>query len=548
MNSPSLSFRSCLAVILLSLLLTGSLFAQGTVPKFLFVANYIDGTISVFRVQSLTGQLSEISGSPFSGGYAIQGLALTPDNKFLYSAGSAVTAFSVNQQSGVLTQIASYPLGSASGGVMVTPNGKFLYSTGDGLYGFSINSTTGTLTAVPRSPYDTSVSFTGSSATPTSQYLYASAVLPNNEVRAYSIQADGSLYYVPGSPYSNPNTPLGVAVEPSGRFAYVVNYGGGVSGYSIAGDGTLTSLPGSPYATGGNAPNTIAASANGKAIIVDNQAQNTTASLAIQSDGSLIVAGTPQPAGTSTRWVTVDPTNEFVYASATNSNTVSAYRLDPVSLALEPVPGLQWQTGSNPYALVVLAGARLPYCPLNTVEPSVTLCAPTTASPSPVRIVAGTTSASAVKSMTVLVDGAKTFVSAGTNAMDVYVNVAAGTHTLKVLGQNSKGQNFSLARSITVSGTDSSSCANRGIGPVVSICTPLGGSVTGTSIHVVGNSTGFNPIASTAVYLDGKEVYSVASGTANTYVSASPGSHHIMVQSTDSTGFSWSSTVYVTAQ
>ncbi len=82
MNSPSLSFRSCLAVILLSLLLTGSLFAQGTVPKFLYVANYIDGTISVFRVQSLTGQLSEISGSPFYGGYAIQGLALTPDNKF----------------------------------------------------------------------------------------------------------------------------------------------------------------------------------------------------------------------------------------------------------------------------------------------------------------------------------------------------------------------------------------------------------------------------------------------------------------------------------
>jgi hypothetical protein len=132
--------------------------------------------------------------------------------------------------------------------------------------------------------------------------------------------------------------------------------------------------------------------------------------------------------------------------------------------------------------------------------------------------------------------------------MDVYVDVPAGTHTLKVQAQNSKGQSFSLARSITVSGTDSSSCANRGIGPVVSICTPLGGSVTGTSIHVVGQSTGFNPIASTAVYLDGSQVYSVASGTANTYVTATPGAHHIMVRSTDSTGASWSSTVYVTAQ
>jgi Lactonase, 7-bladed beta-propeller/Bacterial Ig domain len=339
-----------------------------------------------------------------------------------------------------------------------------------------------------------------------------------------------------------------VAVEPSGRFVYVVNYGGGVLGFSIAGDGSLTSLPGSPYATGGNAPNSIAAANNGSTIIVDNQAQGTAASLAIQSDGSLKLVGTPQPAGTSTRWVTVDPTNEYVYASATNSSTVSAYRLDPVSLALQPVPGAQWPTGSNPYGLVVLTGSNLPYCPLNNVEPSVTLCAPTSSTRSPVRIVAGTTSASSVKTMTVLVDGSKTFANAGSEAMDVYIDIPAGTHTLTVQAQNSKGQNFSLARSITVSGADSSSCASRGIAPTVSICTPLAGSATGTSIHVVAQSAGVGAITSTAVYLDGKQVYSVSSGAVNTYVNAATGSHHIMVQSTDSTGFSWSSTVYVTTQ
>jgi len=191
---------------------------------------------------------------------------------------------------------------------------------------------------------------------------------------------------------------------------------------------------------------------------------------------------------------------------------------------------------------------KLPYCPLNTIEPSVTLCAPTTSSPSPIRIVAGTTSASAVKTVTVVVDGSTSFANAGADAMDVYVDMPAGTHTLTVQAQNSKGQKFNLARSITVSGAASSSCANRGIGPVVSICTPLGGSATGTSIHVIAQSTGFNAIASTAVYLDGSKVYSVASGAVNTYVNAAPGRHHIMVQSTDSTGASWSSTVYVTAQ
>jgi len=151
---------------------------------------------------------------------------------------------------------------------------------------------------------------------------------------------------------------------------------------------------------------------------------------------------------------------------------------------------------------------KTPYCPLNTVEPSVTLCAPTTASPSPVRIAAGTTSASAMKSMTVLVDGAKTFCECR-DQCDGCLRECGGWNThSQVLGQNSKGQNFSLARSITVSGRDSSSCANRGIGPVVSICTPLGGSVTGYfDTRGWQFRTGFNPIASTAVYLDGKEVY-----------------------------------------
>jgi 6-phosphogluconolactonase (cycloisomerase 2 family) len=82
--------------------------------------------------------------------------------------------------------------------------------------------------------------------------------------------------------------------------------------------------------------------------MLDHQVQSTTASLAIRSDGSLVLAGTPQPAGYNPRWVTIDPTNEFVYTSSNSSSVVAAYSLDPVSLALEVVPGALWQTGSNP--------------------------------------------------------------------------------------------------------------------------------------------------------------------------------------------------------
>ena len=46
-----------------------------------------------------------------------------------------------------------------------------------------------------------------------------------------------------------------MAVDPTGKFVYVVNDGGGlggsVSGYSIGSNGALTPVPGSPFAAGG---------------------------------------------------------------------------------------------------------------------------------------------------------------------------------------------------------------------------------------------------------------------------------------------------------
>jgi hypothetical protein len=164
------------------------------------------------------------------------------------------------------------------------------------------------------------------------------------------------------------------------------------------------------------------------------------------------------------------------------------------------------------------------------------------------RIVAGTTSATAVQQLTVLVDGAKSYTSVIADGLDVFVNIPAGQHTLTVQAKNSAGQTFSAARAVSVGGSDTPSCASRGIEPVVSICSPLAGSTTGTSIHVASQSVGFTVVSSTAVYVDGKEVYSVSSGTVNTYINAAPGTHYVKVQSQDNSGLTWSSMVRVTSQ
>jgi 6-phosphogluconolactonase (cycloisomerase 2 family) len=538
------------ATVLLCLTIFSFHFALGqqVVPKFLYVVGYISDNVSAFSVEPLTGQLTELSGSPYPGGIGMQGLAFRPDYKYLYASGQSVTAYSVDQTTGALTQIGNYPLSGGSGSVMVTPDGKYLHAMGNGIAGFSIDPANGTLTPVPGSPFDTSVSFSSAAATTNSTFLYASALIPNG-VYGYSIQPNGELFALLGSPFYDPNSPYAAGIEPTGRYLYIANYGGGVSAWSIDPVyGGLTELSGSPYSTGGSASNAMAIVPNGRAIVVDNQAQSTTASLAIQPDGSLQLRGTPQPAGANPNGVTVDPTSQFVYTSSTTQSTVSAYRLDPVSFVLEPVIGTQWSTGNDPYALQALAAPESPYCPLNNVEPSVTLCAPTSTTPSPVEVVAGTTSSSTIQQMQVLVDGAVVFRKSNSNALDEFIDVGPGTHTVSVQALNLKHQLFSTNRTVAVSGTGQANCSARGIFPTVSICSPLAGSTNTSSIHVVAQSAGVTTVSSTAVYFDGARVYSVTGANVDTYINASPGSHRIMVQSTGANRTSWGSTVFATVQ
>src|SRR6266404_1499801 len=77
----------------------------------------------------------------------------------------------------------------------------------------------------------------------------------DNTVSAYSIGSSGALTPVPGSPFAAGNVTDSVAVDPTGKFAYVTNQGfpptnipGTISAYSIASNGALTPVPGSPFA------------------------------------------------------------------------------------------------------------------------------------------------------------------------------------------------------------------------------------------------------------------------------------------------------------
>jgi 6-phosphogluconolactonase (cycloisomerase 2 family) len=56
----------------------------------------------------------------------------------------------------------------------------------------------------------------------------------SNLIFAYNIDSEsGTLTAVSGSPFPAGNGPLSVAIDPSGRFLYCANQGGGVSAFTI---------------------------------------------------------------------------------------------------------------------------------------------------------------------------------------------------------------------------------------------------------------------------------------------------------------------------
>lgn len=185
----------------------------------LYVANSAIGVYG-YKINSATGELTLIQGSPFPGTSHPLSLAMDPQSKFLYAANlnGGVSAFSVNTASGQLTAITGSPF--AAGGepcsVAVDPAGKFLYvanRASDEVMAYTINAATGALALVGSSfSLGTNPCFVA--VEPTGKYAYVANQLTNS-VSAYAINpATGALTQISGSPFPFPDSsgPYAIAI------------------------------------------------------------------------------------------------------------------------------------------------------------------------------------------------------------------------------------------------------------------------------------------------------------------------------------------------
>lgn len=290
----------------------GGLFAANRIGAaiagdLLFAANTGSNSVSVFKINSSTGALTLVPGSPFATGNLIENgtgisVSATPDGKFLMAAsfGSAnVAVFSIGA-TGALSPIAGSPFPTQANpfSINISPNGKFLAVAEGDVEMFSIASdgsltslglfpsglargvdmncsasslyageadaaetivdsfdlaSNGALAPVPGSPFivPSSIDANGVTLSPDGKTLFVSNQL-SNTVTAFSAAADGTLSPL-GSPVAMNGsviTPAGIATSQDGSFLYVADTNPAISVFKIGTGGTLTEVAGSPFSTG----------------------------------------------------------------------------------------------------------------------------------------------------------------------------------------------------------------------------------------------------------------------------------------------------------
>jgi 6-phosphogluconolactonase (cycloisomerase 2 family) len=358
--------------------------ANGTVPvayapKFAYAANSDSDNVSAYTIDAATGVLTPVAGSPFKAD-APSGsdpqpvaLAVNGSNTFAYVAdfnGNGMTGYvsgySINSESGALSLLSGspFPVGSRPRSVAVDPSGRFAYVANpftDNISEFSVNPATGNLAALSGSPLST-----GTGTMP-----YSVAVDPSgrflcvvkqgtNQLESFSIDpVAGTLTAI--TTFSTGTMPELVKVDPSARFAYVPSHDGHVSAYAISATGSLTQVTGSPFLAGAGTVS-VALDPSGRYLYAANNGNGALDSFTVSAytvdpnTGALIdIAGSPYAAGFEPQSVTVDPSGNFVYVANFGDNDLSAYTIDQASGALIPNLAGPFAAGANVQAVTTSA-------------------------------------------------------------------------------------------------------------------------------------------------------------------------------------------------
>ena len=268
-----------------------------------------------------------------------------------------VSEYTIDATTGALTPITGSPVATGVGpeSVTVDPTGKYAY-VADRSGGinpgtvseYTIDATTGALTPITGSPVAAGVGPESVVVDPTGKYAYVAN--HGGGVSEYTIDAaTGALTPITGSPVAAGTNPSSVTVDPTGKYAYVANYGGGVSEYTIdATTGALTPITGSPVAAGFE-PHSVIVDPTGKYAYVANGGGGVS-EYTIDATTGVLTPITGSPVAGNGESVTVDPTGKYAYVA---NGGVWEYTIDAMTGALTPITGSSVAAGNVPVSIAI---------------------------------------------------------------------------------------------------------------------------------------------------------------------------------------------------
>jgi 6-phosphogluconolactonase len=296
--------------------------------------------IAAYRIDNSSGLPTSIIGSPFVTGNSPFSIQVHPTKQFLYVANTAdntISLFKIDSSSGALTEVMPRtPTGLNPAVLSMDSAGAFLYASNNSsntISAYSIDSSSGVLTEVAGSPVATSSGPNSITVSPTGKFLF---VLDTNLqlVTAYTISS-GVLQAV-GSSSSVGVAPFAFAIEPTEHFMYVANAGtntitnGTISQYSIdSTTGALTLLPGSGSPTGTN-PVAMLIHPTGKYLYVVNSGTSNISQFSVDATTGVLteLTTTTVSSGSTPVFIVFDPISGFVDVGSQGSKNITEYTVN----------------------------------------------------------------------------------------------------------------------------------------------------------------------------------------------------------------------------
>ncbi len=334
---------------------TGPTFTTGSsavmfTPKFLYTANSGSNNVSAYAIDSSTGQLSSISGSPFGVGITPGAVVAEPLGRFVYvvnQGDNTVSAFSINSTSGVLSPVPGQPFAVGTQPVSATTDldGQFLYVANQGsdnISAFLINPASGSLTPISGSPIATGRQPSSISVDPLGAYL-AVTNSGDNTVSTFQI-TPGSGVLSFSQTLSTGTDPVNVSFTLTfGEWYYVANQGSNdISIYSLG--------AGLTFPAGMSNPRACTVDATGQYLYVVGGPSGSEGSInafAIGFDSLTQLPGFPISVGKTPTAINVDGSGKFLYVTNSGDNNISAFQINTTTGALTPIGTVPTGTGPS---------------------------------------------------------------------------------------------------------------------------------------------------------------------------------------------------------